>query len=96
MVRELGPTTPTRELADILNARGITTGTGRQYDTKAVQWIRHAYRIPAPTAYAANEISVADAAARLGCSTLPVPRRSNPQPLGRSPAPAVTVESPLR
>ena len=68
IVRELGPTTPTRELADILNTRGITTGTGRQYDIKAVQWIRHAYRIPAPVAYAANEISVADAAARLGCS----------------------------
>jgi excisionase family DNA binding protein len=36
---------------------------------KAVQWIRHAYRIPAPLAYADGEISVAEAARRLGCST---------------------------
>jgi excisionase family DNA binding protein len=33
-----------------------------------VQWIRHAYRIPAPDPYANGEISVADAASRLGCS----------------------------
>jgi DNA invertase Pin-like site-specific DNA recombinase len=69
LVHDLGPTTPTQELADILNARGFTTGTGREFDIKAVQWIRHAYRIPAPATYATGEISVADAAARLGCST---------------------------
>jgi len=33
-----------------------------------VQWIRHAYNIPAPPPYAASEISVAEAARRLGCS----------------------------
>jgi DNA invertase Pin-like site-specific DNA recombinase len=69
LVRELGPTTPTHELADILNAKGFTTGTGREFDIKAVQWIRHAYDIPAPATYAAGEISVAAAAERLGCST---------------------------
>jgi DNA invertase Pin-like site-specific DNA recombinase len=69
LVRELGPTTPTQQLADILNARGLTTGTGRAFDVKAVQWIRHAYRIPAPATYAAGEISVNQAAERLGCST---------------------------
>jgi excisionase family DNA binding protein len=36
---------------------------------QAVQWIRHAYNIPAPAPYADGEISVAEAARRLGCST---------------------------
>jgi DNA invertase Pin-like site-specific DNA recombinase len=44
------------------------TGTGSPFDVKAVQWIRHAYRIPAPNPYADGEISVADAARRLGTS----------------------------
>ena len=68
MVTRLGPTTATAELVDLLNAAGLTTGTGRPFDVKAVQWIRHAYHIPAPTPYADGEISVADAAERLGCS----------------------------
>ena len=57
------------ELAGKLNAAGLTTGNGRPFDVKAVQWIRHAYRIPAPPAYDHGEISVAEAANRLGCST---------------------------
>jgi Recombinase zinc beta ribbon domain len=69
MVRELGPVTPTAELAEQLNAAGLTTGNGRPFDVKAVQWIRHAYHIPAPAACADGEISVAEAARRLGCST---------------------------
>jgi DNA invertase Pin-like site-specific DNA recombinase len=68
MVQRLGPATPTNELADILNAAGLTTGHGRPFDLKAVQWIRHAYNIPAPQAYADGEISVAHASDRLGCS----------------------------
>jgi DNA invertase Pin-like site-specific DNA recombinase len=68
MVRELGPATPTAELAEQLNAAGLTTGNGRPFDVKAVQWIRHAYQIPAPAPYAGDEISVAEAARRLGCS----------------------------
>ena len=69
MVRQLGPSTPTSQLADLLNAAGLTTGHGRPFDVKAVQWIRHAYHIPAPAPYADGEISVAQAAGRLGCST---------------------------
>ncbi len=69
MARQLGPLTPTAELAEQLNAAGLTTGHGRPFDVKAVQWIRHAYNIPAPPPYAASEISVAEAARRLGCST---------------------------
>jgi hypothetical protein len=68
MIRRLGPVTPTAELAGQLNAAGLTTGHGRPFDVKAVQWIRHAYKIPAPAPYAASEISVAKAARRLGCS----------------------------
>jgi excisionase family DNA binding protein len=69
MVIELGPTTPTAELADQLNAAGLTTGTGAPFDVKAVQWIRHVYHVPAPNPYADGEISVAEAATRLGTST---------------------------
>jgi len=69
MVTRLGPTTPTAELAGLLNAAGLTTGTGAPFDVKAVQWIRHAYHVPAPNPYTDGEISVADAAHRLGCST---------------------------
>ena len=69
LVRELGRTTDTRDMADKLNAAGLTTGHGRPFDVKAVQWIRHAYNIPAPAAYADGEISVAELAAKLGCST---------------------------
>jgi excisionase family DNA binding protein len=68
MVRRLGPTTATGDLADQLNAAGLTTGHGRAFDSAAVQWIRHAYKISAPNPYAANEISVNQAAERLGCS----------------------------
>jgi excisionase family DNA binding protein len=69
LVRQLGPTTDTRDMADKLNAAGLRTGHGRPFDVTAVQWIRHAYRIPAPDPYTDAEISVADAASRLGCST---------------------------
>jgi excisionase family DNA binding protein len=69
MIRRLGPVTPAAELAGQLNAAGLATGHGRPFDVKAVQWIRHAHHIPAPAAYADGEISVAEAARRLGCST---------------------------
>ena len=68
MVTRLGPSTPTGELADLLNTAGLTTGTGSPFDVKAVQWIRHAHHIPAPAVYTEGEISVADAAQRLDCS----------------------------
>jgi len=68
MIRRLGPITPTAELAAQLNAAGLVTGHGRPFDVKAVQWIRHAYHIPAPATYANGEISVAEAASQLGCS----------------------------
>ena len=69
MVTRLGPTTDTHELAGLLNTAGMTTGHGRPFDAKAVQWIRHAYHIPAPDPYTDGQISVADTAKRLGVST---------------------------
>ena len=69
MVTRLGPTTDTHELAGMLNAAGMTTGHGRPFDAKAVQWIRHAYHIPAPDPYTDAQISVADTAKRLGVGT---------------------------
>ena len=65
----LGPTTSNDELVTRLNAAGHRTGHGRPFDIDAVQWIRHAYKIPVPDPYGPGEISVAEAARRLGCST---------------------------
>src|ERR1035438_338400 len=69
LVRRLGPATSNDELAARLNAAGLHTGHGHPFDIAAVQWIRHAHKIPPPDPYAAGEISVAEAAQRLSCST---------------------------
>ena len=69
LVKRLGPATSNDELVTQLGAAGLHTGHGRPFDVAAVQWIRHAHKIPAPAPYAAGEISVAEAARRLGCST---------------------------
>ena len=69
LVRRLGPATSNDELVTRLNAAGHRTGHGRPFDIDAVQWIRHAYKIPVPDPYRPGEISVAEAARRLGCST---------------------------
>jgi DNA invertase Pin-like site-specific DNA recombinase len=69
LITRLGPSTSNDDLVRKLDAAGLTTGNGRPFDVKAVQWIRHARKIPAPDPYAAGEISVAEAALRLDCST---------------------------
>jgi excisionase family DNA binding protein len=69
LVQRLGPATSNDELVTRLNAAGHRTGHGRPFDIDAVQWIRHAYKIPVPDPYRPGEISVAEAARRLGCST---------------------------
>jgi hypothetical protein len=69
VIEELGPRMTNRELVEHLNTAGLLTGIGRAFDVAAVQWVRWAYKIPSPGRYAAGEIGVADAAARLGCST---------------------------
>src|SRR5712691_5874596 len=69
LVKRLGPATGNDELVTRLNAAGHRTGHGRLFDIDAVQWIRHAYKIPVPDPCGPGEISVAEAARRLGCST---------------------------
>jgi excisionase family DNA binding protein len=69
LVKRLGPSTGNEELVTRLNAAGLRTGHGRPFDIAAVQWIRHAHKIPTPDPFAAGEISVAEAARRVGCST---------------------------
>ena len=69
MIRQLGPVTPAAELARQLNAAGMVTGNGRPFDAKAVQWIRHAYHIPAPAPYARRRDQRRRGRQRLGCST---------------------------
>ncbi len=69
VIKRLGPTMPNHDLVDHLNAAGLRTGHGRPFDITAVQWVRHAHKIPSPDPYAAGELSVAEAARRLGCST---------------------------
>ena len=68
LVRHADPATDHDDLARELNTAGHRTGLGRPFTAKAVQWIRHAYRVPPPGPYAPGEVSVADAAARLGIS----------------------------
>jgi DNA invertase Pin-like site-specific DNA recombinase len=69
VIKRLGPTMTNDDLVTHLNTAGLRTGHGREFDITAVQWVRHAYHIPSPHPYAAGEISVAEAAHRLGCST---------------------------
>jgi DNA invertase Pin-like site-specific DNA recombinase len=68
LVRRLGPVTGNDELVAILARHGYLTGAGRPFDVKAVQWVRHVYKVPVPPPVAAGEVSVKDAAAQLGCS----------------------------
>src|SRR6266567_199942 len=65
LVQRLGPATSNDELVTRLNAAGHRTGHDRPFDIDAVQWIRHAYKIPVPDPYGPGEISVAEAARQL-------------------------------
>jgi hypothetical protein len=68
MVRQSDANISNDDLAATLNAAGHRSGLGRPFTAKSVQWIRHAYRAPTPSHYDTGEISVAEAAARLGVS----------------------------
>ena len=69
LITRLGPSTSNDDLLRQLDAAGLTTGHGRPFDVAAVQWIRHAHKIPVPDPYRPGEISVTEAARWLGCST---------------------------
>jgi excisionase family DNA binding protein len=68
LIRALGPTTSNTDLVTRLNAAGHRTGKDRQFDIDAVQWVRHVHKIPTPGPLAPGELSVAQAAQRLGIS----------------------------
>ena len=51
------------------SSSSTTTGSGKPFDIKAIQWVRHTHHVPTPSPYAAGELSVNDVAARLGVST---------------------------
>src|SRR3954470_7995145 len=68
LIRAHGPTTSNDDLVTILNQAGHRTGKGRPFDIDAVQWVRHVHKIPTPGPLAPGEISVTDAATRLGIS----------------------------
>ena len=45
-VRELAPTHPDKEIAELLNAEGAVAGQGGVFTASKVEWIRYAYAIP--------------------------------------------------
>jgi excisionase family DNA binding protein len=66
LLRRLGPQRSDAELAEELNTTGYLTGAGRPFDPKAVRWLRHVHKVPAPTPLVTGELSVADVAEHLG------------------------------
>jgi DNA invertase Pin-like site-specific DNA recombinase len=68
LITRLGPLLNNHQLASELNAAGLRTGKNRPFDAKAVSWARHAHKVRAPRTQPLNdgEITVKQAAARLG------------------------------
>ena len=56
------------DLADQLNSAGYTTGAGRPFNNDAVSSLRHYHHIPPPGLLEPGEVTVAEAARRLGVS----------------------------
>jgi len=69
LVRRLGPTHTNADLAALLNGDGYLTGAGRPFDVTAVANLRSYHRIAPVGTLADGEITVADAAQRLGVTT---------------------------
>jgi DNA invertase Pin-like site-specific DNA recombinase len=68
LVARLAPERTDAEIADVLNAEGRTTGTGRPFDVEAVRWVRFAHRIHSRPLLAAGELTVDQVATHLGIS----------------------------
>ncbi len=66
LVARLAPERTDAEIADILNAEGRTTGTGRPFDVEAVRWVRFAHRIRSRPLLAPGELTVDQVATHLG------------------------------
>ena len=57
-----------RDLAERLNTAGYTTGAGRPFDNDTVSSLRHYHHIPPPGLLEHGDVTVAQAARRLGIS----------------------------
>jgi excisionase family DNA binding protein len=68
LARRLGPTRSNAELAARLNEVGYRTGAGRPFDNAAVANLRQTHSIPPPGLLRDDEVTVAEAARRLGVS----------------------------
>ncbi|WP_271190277.1 hypothetical protein [Dactylosporangium matsuzakiense] len=68
LIRRHGATRTSAEIADLLNAEGLTTGKGKPFTAGGVARVRDAYKIfgPRTVAVQACEVSVKQAAAELG------------------------------
>lgn len=56
------------DISKRLNAAGYTTGAGRPFDNDAVASLRHYHHVPPPALLENGEVTVAEAARRLGIS----------------------------
>lgn len=68
LMRRHGPTHTSAQLAELLNAAGLTSGKGKPYTAANVASLRHVYKIYGPRTVAVGdgEVSVKQAAAELG------------------------------
>jgi excisionase family DNA binding protein len=66
LVARLAPERTDVEIADVLNAEGRTTGTGRAFDVEAVRWLRFTHRIRSRPLLAPGELTVEQVATHLG------------------------------
>ena len=69
LVRSLGPTQTNEDLANRLNNDGYLTGAGRPFDVAAVANLRSYHHIAPVGVLAEGEITVGDAAQRIGVTT---------------------------
>jgi DNA invertase Pin-like site-specific DNA recombinase len=69
VIKHLGPQLHDSELTAELNRLGLLTGTGHAFDEAAVRWVRYAHKVPSPSLFGANEMSVQHVATRLGVSS---------------------------
>jgi DNA invertase Pin-like site-specific DNA recombinase len=68
LVARLAPERADAEIAEVLNAEGRTTGSGRPFDVEAVRWVRFVHRIRSRPLLAPGELTVEQVAAHLGIS----------------------------
>jgi DNA invertase Pin-like site-specific DNA recombinase len=70
LTRQLAATHTNAQIAQRLNAAGLSAGTGGPFAATHVQWIRWRHKIPYPTNYAhGGELTVSQIATCLGVST---------------------------